>query len=93
MKFFEYLDSKGGFYYEVSPKSSSMGSTLMILFLQRWGDAPVHSIAAAIFASRDQIHFFDEIGYEHAPYTHCPKERNHWERGRCSCNPKTNFGA
>ncbi|KIM37752.1 glycosyltransferase family 15 protein [Hebeloma cylindrosporum] len=73
MNFFEYLDSKGGFYYE------------------RWGDAPVHSIAAAIFASRDQIHFFDEIGYEHAPYTHCPKERDHWKRGRCSCNPKTNF--
>ena len=70
-----------------------MGATLMILFLQRWGDAPVHSIAAAIFASRDQIHFFDEIGYEHAPYTHCPKERDHWKQGRCSCNPRNNFGA
>lgn len=36
-KFFEYLDSKGGFYYE------------------RWGDAPVHSIGAALFAKKDQI--------------------------------------
>ena len=42
--FFDYLDKRGGFYYE------------------RWGDAPVHSIAAALFAKREQIQFFDEIG-------------------------------
>ncbi|KAJ3506526.1 hypothetical protein NLJ89_g6816 [Agrocybe chaxingu] len=72
MKFFEYLEAQGGFYYE------------------RWGDAPVHSIGAALFASRDQIQFFDEIGYEHAPYTHCPRQGNNWERGRCSCNPGHN---
>lgn len=71
--FFEYLDSKGGFYYE------------------RWGDAPVHSVAAALFASRDQIQFFDEIGYEHNPYTHCPKLGNNWEKGRCSCDPARSF--
>ena len=64
----------------------------LTIFFQRWGDAPVHSIAAAIFASKDQIHFFDEIGYEHAPYTHCPKEDDHWTKGRCSCNPGNNFG-
>lgn len=71
--FFEYLDSKGGFYYE------------------RWGDAPVHSIAAAIFLNRNQIHFFDEIGYEHNPYTHCPKLGTNWQDGRCSCDQKKNF--
>ncbi|KAF4623876.1 hypothetical protein D9613_002386 [Agrocybe pediades] len=60
-------------------------------YYERWGDAPVHSIAAALFASKDQIHFFDEIGYEHAPYTHCPKEGDHFTRGRCSCNPGNNF--
>ncbi|CAK5265052.1 unnamed protein product [Mycena citricolor] len=43
-KFFDFLDSRGGFYYE------------------RWGDAPVHSIGAALFARKDQIHFFDDIG-------------------------------
>ncbi|KAK7039323.1 glycosyltransferase family 15 protein [Favolaschia claudopus] len=71
--FFEYLDSKGGFYYE------------------RWGDAPVHSIAAGIFARKDQIQFFEEIGYEHNPYTHCPKDPVMWERGRCGCNPEGSF--
>ncbi|KAJ6530310.1 glycosyltransferase family 15 protein [Mycena capillaripes] len=71
--FFEYLDSKGGFYYE------------------RWGDAPVHSIAAGIFANKDQIQFFEEIGYEHNPYTHCPKDPQMWERGRCGCDPARSF--
>jgi len=72
-EFFEYLDSKGGFYYE------------------RWGDAPVHSIAAGIFAHRDQIQFFDEIGYEHNPYTHCPKGEGSWKKGRCTCDPAKSF--
>ncbi|THH15415.1 hypothetical protein EW146_g5054 [Bondarzewia mesenterica] len=73
MKFFEFLDSKGGFYYE------------------RWGDAPVHSIAIALFARKEQIHFFREFGYEHHPFTHCPREKVRWEKGRCSCNPSQNF--
>ncbi|KZV66095.1 glycosyltransferase family 15 protein [Peniophora sp. CONT] len=73
MEFFDFLDKKGGFYYE------------------RWGDAPVHSIAAALFSKREQIHFFREIGYEHNPYMHCPAEEDLWERGRCSCQPQRSF--
>ncbi|KAF9448417.1 glycosyltransferase family 15 protein [Macrolepiota fuliginosa MF-IS2] len=71
--FFDYLDSKGGFYYE------------------RWGDAPVHSIGAALFLPRSRIHFWDEIGYEHNPYTHCPKLGKNWANGRCSCDPGRSF--
>lgn len=61
--------------------------------IQRWGDAPVHSIGAALFLPRSRIHFWDEIGYEHNPYTHCPKLGNNWEKGKCSCNPSTSFGS
>ncbi|KAI0919682.1 hypothetical protein AcV5_001678 [Taiwanofungus camphoratus] len=71
--YFDYLDSKGGFYYE------------------RWGDAPVHSIAAALFTRKDQIHFFDEIGYEHNPYTHCPRGLGAWDRGHCACDQRRSF--
>ncbi|KZT08704.1 glycosyltransferase family 15 protein [Laetiporus sulphureus 93-53] len=71
-KFFEFLDSKGGFYYE------------------RWGDAPVHSIGAALFAKKEQIHFFNEIGYRHNPFQHCPQGELH-QRGHCWCDPKDNF--
>ncbi|PPQ69123.1 hypothetical protein CVT26_003571, partial [Gymnopilus dilepis] len=60
-------------------------------YYERWGDAPVHSIAAALFASKEQIHFFDDIGYEHNPYTHCPKGKGLWEAGRCTCDPAKSF--
>ncbi|KAJ7678770.1 hypothetical protein B0H17DRAFT_1206544 [Mycena rosella] len=55
----------------------------------RWGDTPGHSIAAGLFASKDQIQFFEEIGYE--PYTHCPKDPGIWERGKCECDPQRSF--
>ncbi|KAI0298254.1 glycosyltransferase family 15 protein [Russula brevipes] len=71
--FFEYLDSRGGFYYE------------------RWGDAPVHSIGASLFADADRIHMFRDIGYEHPPYMHCPMDDALWERGRCGCDRAQNF--
>ncbi|KAI0354535.1 glycosyltransferase family 15 protein [Trametes cingulata] len=60
-------------------------------YYERWGDAPVHSIAAALFQSKDRIHFFDEIGYEHNPYTHCPRGDGAWARGRCACDPARSF--
>jgi alpha 1,2-mannosyltransferase len=62
-------------------------------YYERWGDAPVHSIAAALFLSKNQIHFFDEIGYEHNPYTHCPSTEEAWKRGKCGCNREKSFGA
>jgi hypothetical protein len=51
----------------------------------------VHTIGAALFADKDEIHFFKEIGYEHYPFTHCPQGEM-WERGRCSCEQERNFG-
>ncbi|KAJ7111242.1 glycosyltransferase family 15 protein [Mycena epipterygia] len=73
MKFFENLDSTGGFYY------------------QRWGDAPVHTFGAALFARKDQIHFFQEIGYKHMPFQNCPGGSAH-TRGSCDCDAGRNFG-
>lgn len=72
MDFFDFLDRKGGFYYE------------------RWGDAPVHSIGAALFANKSQIHWFDDIGYRHEPFQHCPQGEAH-ARGRCWCDINNNF--
>jgi len=72
-QFFDFLDRKGGFYYE------------------RWGDAPVHSIAVSLFLRKEQTHFFDEIGYRHEPFEHCPTDDDVWVRQRCSCDPRMNF--
>ncbi|KAJ8589591.1 glycosyltransferase family 15 protein [Rhizopogon salebrosus TDB-379] len=74
MKFFEYLEATGGFYYE------------------RWGDAPVHSIAAALFAPKSQLHFFKDIGYKHAEFGRCPQGKQ-WREGHCSCDSNNSFGA
>lgn len=73
VKFFDYLDTQGGFYYE------------------RWGDAPVHSIGASLFARKDQIHFFEDIGYEHQPHVHCPKDPEIRKKKHCTCEPARNF--
>ncbi|KAH9940044.1 glycosyltransferase family 15 protein [Epithele typhae] len=72
-KFFDHLESKGGFYYE------------------RWGDAPVHSIGAALFARKDQIHFFNDIGYRHPPFTHCPNDYRVQKQKNCNCKSWSTF--
>ena len=60
-------------------------------FYERWGDAPVHSIAAAIMLPTDQIQFFDDIAYYHVPFTHCPTGEKKRLELKCHCNPKDNF--
>ncbi|KAK8186965.1 glycolipid 2-alpha-mannosyltransferase-domain-containing protein [Phyllosticta capitalensis] len=41
-------------------------------FYERWGDAPVHSIALGMFEDKSKIHWFRDIGYQHIPYFNCP---------------------
>ncbi|KAJ1947952.1 hypothetical protein EC988_005378 [Linderina pennispora] len=55
-------------------------------FMERWGDAPVHSLAAGLLLRRDQVHFFNDIAYRHAEITHCPDTTNSVELGlKCQC--------
>ncbi|BFZ54595.1 alpha 1,2-mannosyltransferase 2.4.1 [Savitreella phatthalungensis] len=60
-------------------------------FYERWGDAPVHSIAASVMLDMSEIHHFGDVGYRHNPYTRCPPEERFHTSGQCSCNPKDNF--
>ncbi|ORZ00816.1 glycosyltransferase family 15 protein [Syncephalastrum racemosum] len=71
LRFFDYLDKAGGFFYE------------------RWGDAPVHSIAASILLDQDAIHFFDDIGYQHDSFMHCPRARE--LQKKCHCDSEESF--
>ncbi|POY70300.1 hypothetical protein BMF94_6699 [Rhodotorula taiwanensis] len=52
---------------------------------ERWGDAPIHSIAAALFMKRDQVHWFHDLGYRHEPFQHCPQSA----KDRCACDPRS----
>ncbi|KAJ2464842.1 alpha 1,2-mannosyltransferase 2.4.1, partial [Coemansia sp. RSA 2320] len=54
-------------------------------FYERWGDAPVHAIAAALLLSKEEVHWFEDIGYYHNPWTNCPQ--SHESRLRCHCDP------
>ena len=45
-------------------------------FYERWGDAPVHSIALGLMEDKHKIHYFDDVGYRHIPYWNCPKLDN-----------------
>lgn len=60
-------------------------------FYERWGDAPVHSIAAALMLKKEEIHFFNDIAYYHVPFTHCPTGEQTRLDLKCHCNPKDNF--
>ncbi|GJJ14065.1 hypothetical protein Clacol_008322 [Clathrus columnatus] len=59
-------------------------------YYERWGDAPVHSIAAGLFLSKQQIHFFSDIGYKHSILQHCPQGDLHTS-GKCWCNYYDNY--
>ncbi|ORX39932.1 putative alpha-1,2-mannosyltransferase [Kockovaella imperatae] len=59
-------------------------------YYERWGDAPIHSIAAALFANKSQLHWFQDIGYRHEPFQHCPQGEAH-TRGKCWCDQQNNF--
>lgn len=60
-------------------------------FYERWGDAPVHSIAAALFLPKSEVHFFNDIGYTHPPFTHCPIDGDTRKEGKCSCLAEETF--
>lgn len=60
-------------------------------FYERWGDAPVHSIAAGLLLKKEEVHFFNDIAYYHVPFTHCPTGEKTRLDLRCHCNPKDNF--
>lgn len=68
-KYMQYLEEKGGFYYE------------------RWGDAPVRSLALALFADKSSIHWFRDIGYHHTPCTNCPTCPADSDRCNGNCVP------
>ncbi|EPQ31074.1 uncharacterized protein PFL1_01263 [Pseudozyma flocculosa PF-1] len=59
-------------------------------YYERWGDAPVHSIAAALMLDKNEIHYFDNVGYMHAPFLHCPKDPPE-KQNRCWCTHETSL--
>lgn len=45
----------------------------------------MHTLAAGALLERSQIHQFNEIGYKHDDWEHCPAEAE--LRAACDCDP------
>jgi mannosyltransferase len=41
-------------------------------WMERWGDAPIHSLAAGALLGPADVHYFRDIGYRHTTIQHCP---------------------
>ncbi|KAL4447698.1 hypothetical protein ABPG75_004917 [Micractinium tetrahymenae] len=54
-------------------------------FYERWGDAPVHTLAAAALLDRSRVLWASDIGYKHGSWAHCPLDPA--SRPRCDCSP------
>lgn len=50
-------------------------------YYERWGDAPVHTLAVAMFAPKREQWWFRDVGYQHDINAHCPPGRE----GMCAC--------
>ncbi|KAL6454380.1 MNT3 Probable mannosyltransferase MNT3 [Candida maltosa Xu316] len=72
-EFFQFLDAKGGFFYE------------------RWGDAPIHTIAVALLLQKKDLIWFDDVGYYHPPYLQCPRDISVYLQNKCTCDPNLDF--
>lgn len=56
-------------------------------FYERWGDAPIHTLAVGMFLRHEQVLYFDDIGYRHAPFNHCPVDAQWRIDQQCDCDP------
>lgn len=57
-------------------------------YRERWGDAPVHSLAIAMMLDKEELHYFRDIGYQHTTLGHCP---NNAPEGQLAYEPSLNF--
>jgi len=106
-KFFEFLDSKGGFYYEVRGVSyhNNVHADIWSIalgrcsspqyrgcsFRQKRSDCALSSFFLRFSTSCRSQHFFNDIGYRHEPFQHCPQGESH-KKGKCWCDKTQNFG-
>ncbi|KAH3671071.1 hypothetical protein OGAPHI_000782 [Ogataea philodendri] len=60
-------------------------------FYERWGDAPVHTIAVAKMMRASEIHLFTDISYKHTVAGSCPLDDAFRQKARCTCDPGTDW--
>ncbi|KAJ1972554.1 hypothetical protein H4R35_004608 [Dimargaris xerosporica] len=56
------------------------------IFYERWGDAPLRSLAVTMFLPKQQVHWFEDIGYVHSTFQNCPDQPE--MQRKCHCDPE-----
>ncbi|KAF6010653.1 hypothetical protein HII13_002766 [Brettanomyces bruxellensis] len=56
-------------------------------FYERWGDAPVHSIAVSMMLKPSQVQVFQDISYKHTVAGTCPLDDDRLKSAHCICDP------
>ncbi|KZT55284.1 glycosyltransferase family 15 protein [Calocera cornea HHB12733] len=51
-------------------------------YTERWGDAPVRTLALGLLADTDRVHYFEDFAYKHDQFLHCPPKKLGCE---CDC--------
>ncbi|ORY67959.1 nucleotide-diphospho-sugar transferase [Leucosporidium creatinivorum] len=44
-------------------------------YTERWGDAPIRSLALGLLTDVDQVHYFEDFAYQHDWFMHCPTKK------------------
>ncbi|VUG17551.1 KTR1 [Brettanomyces bruxellensis] len=60
-------------------------------FYERWGDAPIHSLAVSYLLPFEKIHYFANTGYYHKPNFDCPSDPDIFNALHCKCEPARSF--
>lgn len=63
------------------------------LFYERWGDAPIHSLAAALLLQPEEVHHFSDFGYVHSDLQYCTYSATPEENRRGELVPSFEDGA
>lgn len=82
LNFFRGAEYEG--YFDTLDKSGGF-------FYERWGDAPVHSIAVSYLLPPEKIQYFDDTGYHHEKIGNCPRDRALYKELHCSCSKTREF--
>ncbi|KAK3393938.1 glycosyltransferase family 15 protein [Podospora didyma] len=59
---------RGNLYQELYQHLDRQGG----FWFERFGDAPVHSLAVHLLLKPEEVHHFSDIGYHHEPFFQCP---------------------
>lgn len=60
-------------------------------FYERWGDAPIHTLAVSYLLPFEKVHYFANTGYYHKPNFDCPSDPDIFNALHCRCEPARSF--